>query len=192
MTLEEYRAAFKKGDNKPLETIFNEEGKYCVQNLQRKMNCSEEEAKDAFIEAVMIFRERILNGKLTELTKLRNYLYAICINKIKEKHADKMRLQNHEGRIKDYFYDFSTNQDHIQASKEYQEDLFKQCLMLLEDLGDKCVALLKAFYVYNELAEEITEDMGFSSIEVTRSSKSRCLKKWRQRIFEAMKEKQMY
>lgn len=186
MTLEEYQKAFKKGDSQPLATIFKEHGKYCMENLQHKTQCSEDDAKDAFIEAIMIFRDRTITGKLTELSSLRNYLYAICINKQKENWASDLRKLNHEDRIKKYFYEMTDDPQYEMASEDYKQELFTKCLHLLQDLGDKCVELLRAFYVRNESAEEIMEEMGFVSIAVTRSSKSRCLKKWRERVHEAM------
>jgi len=186
MTLEEYKQAFQAGDNTPMAFIFKEYGAYCVENLQRKMNCDVDDAKDAFIEAVMNFRQRILADKITELTNLRNYLYTTCINMQMAKRREHLRLVNHQERIKTYFYQIFEGGIDTEVSEEEQEDLFQLCLQTLQNVGEKCASLLKAFYVDENSLDQIVEKLDFTSKDVAKTTKSRCMKKWRDEIAKSV------
>jgi DNA-directed RNA polymerase specialized sigma24 family protein len=146
MTLEEYQQAFRAGDNEPMRHIFEKYGAYCVENLQRKTSCGADDAKDAFIEAVINFRQRILDGKMTELSNLRSYLYTTCINMQLAKRRTGLRLVNNQERIKTEFYRIFDNDVLIEdVSEEEQAQLFQLCMNTLKDLGEKCGKLLRAF-----------------------------------------------
>jgi RNA polymerase sigma factor (sigma-70 family) len=187
MTLEEYQKAFKAGDNEPMRHIFEEYGAYCVENLQRKTSCGADDAKDAFIEAVMNFRQRILDGKLTELSNLRSYLYTTCINMQLARRRAGLQLVNHQERIKTEFYQIFNEEGSVEVAEEEQEQLFKLCMNTLHDLGEKCGKLLRAFYVSEQSLDEIVTTLDYNTKDVVKTTKSRCLKKWRERIAEQMK-----
>ena len=188
MNLEDYKKAFQQGDNEPLGFIFQEYGSYCVRNLQKKLSCSVDDAKDIFIEAVMNFRQRVLNGKIQELTNLRGYLFTTCVNMQMASNRKTQRHMNHQDRIKHYFYDVFDGDPAIELEEGSKESLLKLCIQTMNILGEKCKSLLKAFYIEELTLDEIVEQLDFSTKDVAKTSKSRCMQKWRKEIAQEMKK----
>ena len=58
------KAELTAGDTRGLATIFQTHISYCIGKLQYQHQCSREDAEDIYIEAILNFREKVVNGKI--------------------------------------------------------------------------------------------------------------------------------
>ncbi len=173
MNLQEIHTSLKNGDNKALEHIYLEHGDYCIKMLTSKKGCIKEEAEDLFIESVMIFREKVMGGAIQQLTNTRYYLYKTCENvylaRLKSERGKKRKVSD----VEHFFY----ANDHIDIDDEYNLKLRDAASKAWEELTEKCKDILYYFYVDSLRMAEIMELMKISSVDVTKTTKSRCYKK---------------
>ncbi len=173
LKLRDIRDSLASGDNKALHYLYTEFGAYCINILTTKKGCAYEDAEDLFIESVMIFREKVLDGTIQELTNVRYYLYKTCENKylarLKSERSQKTKVSD----VEQFFYTSSF----VNAEDEWDEGLSKSAKRAWEELGEKCKDILYYFYVDSLRMAEISELMGFSTTDVTKTTKARCYKK---------------
>lgn len=135
----------------------------------RKLNAKESVVADIYQETIISLYENVQNGKLNKLTStLKSYVFAIGKFKI-YRHLDKTKKLCDEGQI-------------IHVSEEMQvfesEGLEEQRKVLREswkELGNKCQQILELFYYKGLTLEEIQEVLQYTSKEVAKSQKYRCM-----------------
>jgi len=162
----------QQGNNDYLETIFEEYGPYCISNIMRKFSCSREDAEDLMVDSIINFRDKLLAGKVTYLSSVRNYLYTTCVNMKKDRdyYTRKQKEQEHEVILYLYSEDEKT--------KSYQEELLQISLQAFRQLSDSCQKILKHFYIDKFSMEQIAAELRFSNANSAKVTKARCYKKW--------------
>lgn len=184
LSLEQLREEFIMGNNQSFRKIFEDHGMYCIDNMKKRTGCSDDDARDVFMDSIIVFREKVISGDISYLTNIRNYLYTVCVNTIMESKRQKLRKIGKNDDVKDFLYDDLTNDPFMEDLQDIIEDhtLIQICFDTLEKLDPKCKCILTMFYV-NELSiAEITEKLNFANKNVAKSSKSRCFKKWKEQI----------
>jgi|GEM_PF-979994 len=184
----------KEGDNRPLKIIFERYSAYCIKPLLRKTDCSEDEAKDIFIEAVMNFREKILVGKVTKDTPVKSYMYQTCWNmwlKRSKKGRKFESVSDSERFFERYMYDEDIQEYDPIVSREILEEkelkhknMLKASTQGLQELDEKCRKILTYFILDGLSMKEIAKRMGFANANVAKTSKSRCYKKWVKKVHQ--------
>lgn len=185
-SLEELKAQFLAHDYQSLRFIFEAYGMYCIENTQKRTGCDAQEAHDSFMDALVIFKDKIIAGELEYLASIRNFLYTICVNTQMERKRQSIRQMGKSADVRDYLYDDLTDDPFADDVGELIEDheLLQTCFETLEHLGEKCRQILKLFYVEELSIAEITERLQLSNKNVAKSSKSRCFKKWKEEILK--------
>ncbi|MEL6845614.1 MAG: sigma-70 family RNA polymerase sigma factor, partial [Bacteroidota bacterium] len=178
-------ARIRNGDSQALAEVMRDSATYCAKVLVKNTGCQYEEAQDYFIEAVLILRDKVLKGELTELSSLKAYLYRTCWNMWQEQNRRKARLQKHSQDIREQFYEESLLDDdplvkaevEKQSRAHYEQKLAatREALSLLDE---KCRQILQLFYLQRMRMKANAEQMQFASADVAKTSKSRCYKKW--------------
>jgi DNA-directed RNA polymerase specialized sigma24 family protein len=182
-------------DDRGLRTVFEQGADYCIRTLLKKTNCDPADAEDIFMDALLIFRENICSGRLTELTNLRTYLFGICWNRWRDLHRAEGRRQ----RARDEMYhqlERLLDQEGESWTPDEQERLQQQAerqlgiaLKMLEQLGDKCRQLW-TFIEHGEGKEaEGARLLGLANANVVKVTKHRCYQKWRAQIDQALAAK---
>lgn len=174
----------QSGDNRYLEEIFRMHSSYCIKNLQIKYRCQPEEAEDIFIDAVINFRQKAVQGDISYLTSIRNYLFATCCNMWKASRYQKNSFMRKVPEIKRYFYQEYQEDITAREQDEYIDDLLRITNEAMESLGDKCQRILRYYYFDRYSMAEIAEKMEFSGPDVAKTLKSRCFKRLINRIKE--------
>ncbi len=170
--LTQIKTSFLKGDNQALEEIYVKHGSFCVKKL-RQRGCLHEDAEGFFIESVMVFREKVLNGQITQLTNLRFYLYSTCENKFLAAIKSTKSQQNKSNEIEALFYEsVYLNQEEY----AYDTELMEIAGKAFNSLSEKCKDIIYYFYVEKLKMEDIAELLGLSNAKVAKSTKSRCYK----------------
>ena len=147
-------------------------GPYCISNIMRKFGCPREDAEDILIDSIINFRDKILAGKVTYLSSIRNYIYTTCVNMKKERDYYAKRQKEKEGEVILYLY--SDNEE----TKSYQEELLQISMQAFRQLSDSCQQILRYFYIYKLSMEQIADELEYSSANTAKVTKARCYKKW--------------
>lgn len=174
----------QRNDSRGLGDVFEQGNRYCVRTLIKKTNCSQADAEDIFMDAIIIFRENMLNGKLKHLSNLKTYLFGICWNLWRDLNYARGRWQREQNEVQRQMYlaiepetkGFSTLEaDELKVETEKQLHLVQKAL---QKLKENCQQLLKLVYLEKQKYEEVAKIMGFASANVVKVSKYRCHKKW--------------
>lgn len=169
MTLTEITHSFLNGDNKAFEYIYVKHGSYCIDRLVMKRGCLKDDAKDLFVDAVLIFRRKILNGEISYLTSLEYYLYRTCENNYLANIKKEVSKTNNQYNVEQFLY--SKSEEVSVAQKESGKISWGK-------LSEKCKNMIYLFYVKSMSMEEIANRLGLSNADTAKSTKSRCMKKY--------------
>ena len=183
-SLAELQEAFTAGDYSHLHFIFEEYGMYCIENVQKRTGCSEDDAHDVFMDSIIVFRDKIISGEITFLNSIRNYLYTICVNAQMERRRSAIRRYEKTEDINQFLYDDLVGDPFEEEVKILIENhtLMQICFKTLDKLGANCKKVLKLFYVHELSISEIAKRMSLANNNVAKSTKARCFKKWKEMI----------
>ena len=152
-----------KGDEKALEVIYK---KYyrMMTKLVITNSGTEEEARDVYQEALIVFWQKATSGNLILTSKISTYIYSICQNLWRKELDRKKRLSNEEK-------DSAVVQD-LDAPE--REKIIRQCI---EQLGDTCKQVLMYYYFEEMSMQDIAEKLGFANTDTAKTKKYKCKKK---------------
>ncbi len=125
---------------------------------------TEQEAKDIYQEAVVVFWQKAISGNLVMTSKMSTYIYSICFNLWRKELERKKRL-THEAK------DSSEFQDH---DRQERIKIIGQCV---NDLDDTCRKVLTYFYFDGMSMTEIAERLGFANTNTAKTKKYKCKQK---------------
>ncbi len=160
---------FKENNETELRKMYNEH-RTVFFGFARKYKMSDAEIADIYQEAFLALRKHALSGKLLEVNcSLRTYLFGIgkflIFNELKKKNK-LVPLKTNESEIE-------TVEIKEDAPLTFEQKLLQQNF---KKLGKKWQQVLTMFYYRGLTNEEISKTLGYSSKDVAKSQKSRCLK----------------
>jgi RNA polymerase sigma factor (sigma-70 family) len=170
LDIQELVDQLKSNNNAILKTLFEEHAEHCIKQLLSKTNITRDEANDIFIESIVNFREKMISGKITHLTNLKGYLYTTCYNMALVRYEQQKRLKRNLKDVERFFYEYT------QDAEEHQHTLLVSLKEGWDKIGEKCKEILTCYYADNLTMAEIAVKFSFSSEDVAKTSKSRCLK----------------
>lgn len=146
-----------------------------VERLVRANSGTKADAKDVFQDALVIFHRRVRSVGFTLTSSISTFLYAICRNLWREELRKRNKLL--------------TGWDAPEVAEEpadlaallVREGEFKQAEQALRSLGDKCLELLKRFYLGKEPLMAIAQALGFAGEGAAKTRKYKCLEEARKR-----------
>ncbi len=153
----------KNGDEKALELIYK---KYyrMMTKLVITNSGTEEEARDVYQDALVVFWQKARSGNLVMTAKISTYIYSICQNLWRKELDRKKRLSNEE---KDSAQ--SMDMDAPERNK-----IIAQCL---NQLGETCRKVLMYYYFDEMSMQEIAEKLGFANTNTAKTKKYKCKQK---------------
>ena len=175
----------RRADPEALQYVYNHSKAYCLGRLCRTMRCHPRDAEDIFMDAVLIFRENVVQGKVTEIAHLRAYLYRICLNRYHEQQQRKEKVRQTEGEVRFRLYEVCAD-----SANELDDLLQKKALVMeaFRYLGENCRQLLHYYYFDHLSLAEIARKMNMANANVAKVTKARCYKKWVEAV-AALKQK---
>lgn len=172
--LRSLRSDFILKKNDYLQQLYQLYKADCIGFLKAKNYCDEPIAEGHFTEALIIFRNNVIQGKLTELSNMKSYLIGICINLVRaDKYQEEKKIKKVDS-VRLLLY----NNDHNVIEEDDKEEMMQRCLFALSQVSERCQTILKAFYVHKLSMNEIAEELGLSSKDVAKTLKMRCYKSW--------------
>lgn len=167
----------RSGENdKVLDRLY--EGFGPVSTFIKKNGGVEDEAKDIFQEALIIFYQKAVSDEFVLTSKISTYIYSVCRFLWKDKLKTKNRFISDEGFEIPEDINQETLQDEILENK-YLDKVLKQ-------LGDKCQSILDAYYVLKMSMKEIASKFDYSSVSSAKNQKYKCLERAKKMAKEQM------
>ncbi|MEO1051271.1 MAG: sigma-70 family RNA polymerase sigma factor [Bacteroidota bacterium] len=151
------------GDEKALEFLYK---KYyrMMTKLVISNSGTEQEAKDIYQDALIVFWQKATSGNLVMTSKISTYIYSICLNLWRKELDRKKRLSNEEKDSTEY-------QDN---DKKEREKIISQCI---NQLGETCKRVLMYYYFDGLSMQDIAEKLGFANTNTAKTKKYKCKKK---------------
>ncbi|BAO75259.1 RNA polymerase sigma factor [Winogradskyella sp. PG-2] len=169
----------KTGDTSVLKSVYlNNKDAFIA--FAKTYGLNKNDALDIYQDSILALRENVATGRLVELkSSLKTYLFSIGKYMIFDFLRAKKRMVPVE-----------TKDLKLAELPEGFEILFKEEINskelklnhAFEQLGEKCKAVLTLFYYKGYSIEEITKLLKYSSKDVVKSQKSRCLKTLKEKI----------
>lgn len=162
------------------EELFFKKYTYYIRQGILEFRLLEDEASDAYTDAILSAIQAIINGKFQEKAALRTFLHKIfhhkCVDIIRKKSTNKMSV--HRTADIDLMTDVLPDAVKNVVQKLIERSDHEELRAQLELLGDKCKMLLSLFAEdYSD--KEIAEIAGYKTGEVAKTSRIRCLEKLR-------------
>ena len=164
----------QRGDEKALEFLYK---KYyrMMTKLVITNSGTEEEARDIYQEALIVFWQKATSGNLVMTSKISTYIYSICQN-LWRKELDRKKRLSHEEKDSPVSIDMET---------EERQRIIANCI---EQLGDTCKKVLM-YYYFDELSmQDIADKLGFANTDTAKTKKYKCKKKLDELVKELYSE----
>lgn len=153
-------SALKSGDNDGIADLYNEYKSGFFLFL-RKYGLQDDELKDIYQDSFIVLIENARKGYLDNLSAdLKTYLFSIGKFKVfkqLKKSADLPEIE---------WYEVEEGQD---------AESLEKLNMVLPKLSKRCYEILRLFYYEEKKLDEIKKILDYSSKEVLKSQKSRCV-----------------
>lgn len=135
-------------------------------------NGSEEEAKDIYQDALIVFWQKATSGNFTLTSKISTYLYSICLNLWRKELERKSKLSNEEKDEAEWMED----------DKQERIKIINECI---NALGETCRKVLSYYYFDGMTMSDIAEKMNFANPDTAKTKKYKC----KQRLDKLIKTK---
>ncbi|MEM7107021.1 MAG: sigma-70 family RNA polymerase sigma factor [Bacteroidota bacterium] len=152
-----------KGDEKTLEYLYKKYYRMMTKMVISNSG-SEQEAKDIYQEALVVFWQKSVSGKLVLTSKISTYIYSICQN-LWRKELDRKRRLSHEEKDSTEYADH----DKVERAK-----IINECI---NQLGETCRRILMYYYFDGLSMQDIADHLGFANTNTAKTKKYKCKKK---------------
>lgn len=150
----------KKGDESALDYLYKKNYKMML-NLIVKNNGSEDEAKDIFQDALIVFWQKTISGDLVMTSKISTYLYSVCQNLWRKELERKSK----------HSYEVIDKGENVDYEKDERLKIIHNCL---NKIGESCKNIL-SYYYFDELSmHDIAIKMGFANADTAKTKKYKC------------------
>lgn len=133
-----------------------------------------DDAQDIFQEALLIVVNKIKNDQHFNLScTINTFLFGVCKNLGNE-------FFRHKGKESKLFIDKDVEQgfeSEIINDFKSNEEKYKELDDLLFSIGEKCMRILKLFYVSKLNMKEVAEELNFKSETSAKTQKYKCIEK---------------
>ncbi len=159
----EILAKLQDGDESALEYLYQKYYRMMVKMVTSNSG-TEYEAKDIYQEALIVFWQKAVSGKLVLTSKISTYLYSICQNLWRKELDRKGRLSSEEK-------DGVEMMDH---DRQERVRIIRECIELL---GETCQKVLSYYYFDGMSMTDIAEKLNFSNTDTAKTKKYKCKKR---------------
>ncbi len=151
------------GDEKTLEYLYKKYYRMMTKMVISNSG-SEQEAKDIYQDALVVFWQKAVSGNLVLTSKISTYIYSICQNLWRKELDRKKRLTNEEKDSIEY----------VEHDKQERAKIINKCI---HQLGDTCRKILMYYYFDGLSMQDIADQLGFANTNTAKTKKYKCKKK---------------
>ena len=159
---------FRKGRS---EKAFSRLYKYYpkVEKLIRSKGGTKDDAQDIFQEGLIILYKKVLKPDFELTASLSTYLYSICRLLWSNELRKRKQSEPFDEAISE-----TIDEEKLFGEIQHEQDL-RLAESVLQQIGARCLELLKLFYYEALKMREIARLMKFSSEKVAKNQKYKCL-----------------
>ncbi len=187
-TEQQLLAALAAGERKATEQIYRQHY-HIVNGWLIKNGGSSADASDLFQEAMMVMFGKAQEPEFRLTCSIGTYLFAVS------KHLWYKKLQKQSRGPQILHENIGTEEDDIGVA--YDDDVkvhhereahYEQLSTALDQIGEPCRSLLKAYYHDDKSMQEIAADFGYTNPDNAKTQKYKCLARLR-KLFYTMQAK---
>lgn len=165
------------GGHKKLQELYQQYRTPFLRWAMRRYRCTEHLADDVFQEAMIALYENIRKGKLTKLSSsVKTYIFAVGKNLL----LGRLKSKHHQTLTTDEFPLHEQDTAIGPLEKLKLNDRAEALAEALDQLGEPCSTLLRLFYYHRYSMEAIARELNYSSDNVAKVQKVRCLNRLRE------------
>jgi RNA polymerase sigma factor (sigma-70 family) len=156
-------------DRKAIETIYRQNYSM-IHALIINNSGYPDDARDIFQEAMIVLYEKVRSGSFELNCQLKTYLYSVCRRLWLKRLSQLQRSVGEVENLQDTVPVEEEMERHEQRNQDFQ--LMEQSL---NNLGEPCRSLLKAYYLETKSMVEIAADFGYTNADNAKNQKYKCL-----------------
>ena len=159
----EVLARITKGDESALDFLYK---KYyrMMTKLVITNSGTEDEARDIYQDALIVFWEKARKGNLVLTSKISTFIYSICLNLWRKELERKSRLSSEE----------KDDVEFIDIEKKERIQIIRACI---NELGETCKRILMYYYFDVLSMSDIAEKLGYANTDTAKTKKYKCKKR---------------
>lgn len=166
----------KSGDKKALDTIYLSYRNEFI-SFANKFSLHKDDALDIYQDSIIVFYENVRSGKLKDLTStVKTYLFSIGKYKIYNTLNERKKIVDQTD------FEASSNFEDDSLFTDIPEEQTQKLQESFEKLGKKCREVLRLFYYEGQSIGEIQNILHYTSKDVVKSQKSRCIKQLKELV----------
>ena len=150
----------QKGDESALDYLYSKHFRMMAKMVMKNSG-TEEEARDIFQDALIVFWKKVIAKELVLTSKISTYLYSICQNLWRKELEKKKRYSSEEKDIAE-----TPNVD-----RKEQVEIVNR---VISNLGDTCKKVLMYYYFDGLSMQDIADKMGFANSDTAKTKKYKC------------------
>lgn len=148
-----------------------------IRKMIREKGGNKEDAEDIFQETLIIFSRKCEDPSFVLTASVSTYLYSVA----KFLWSDERKRRARVGGLSETGPDIRQGDEweHGTELRDVieQEQKFKKAETVLSKIGEKCLQLLKLFYLENRSMKEIASKMEMNSEKIAKNQKYKCLER---------------
>jgi len=183
----------RQGDDTPLGRLYADNYKDLIAGLRNKIKSqrSLEDVEDAIQDAFFVVRKKIKEPGFRN-DNICGFIVNIAYNKLLDVGKKMGRMQGFEiDKIERYISrvqgihdeDFSPQFSNLNDQQRRKVDVI---LKVWENFADACKRLLEALWIEEKKLKNVWQELGHSSYNVAKTTKSRCVKNLRKKVNELL------
>jgi RNA polymerase sigma factor (sigma-70 family) len=158
----EILAKIRQGDEGALDYLYKKNYKMMTKMVINNSG-SEDEAKDIYQDALIVFWQKAVSGNLVLSSKISTFIYSICQNLWRKELERKSKLSNEE-------------KDNPEINDVDRRERIEIINTSISKLGETCRKILTYYYFDNLSMSDIAEKMGFANADTAKTKKYKCKK----------------
>ncbi|MCH2200101.1 MAG: sigma-70 family RNA polymerase sigma factor [Flavobacteriales bacterium] len=156
-----------------------------IERLITSKGGSKQDAQDVLQEALIVLCRKVRTEEFELTAALDTYLYSVC-RFLWKNQSKKLGIETVSGG--EAAFDVEHEKD-LEAALE-RESKFQRLEEVLGDLGERCLQLLQLFYFHGQSMKSIASKMSFSSENVAKTQKYKCIERAKKMVRAAQVEPQ--
>jgi RNA polymerase sigma factor (sigma-70 family) len=161
----EILARIRQGDEGALDYLYKKNYKMMTKMVINNSG-SEDEAKDIYQDALIVFWQKAVSGNLVLSSKISTFIYSICQNLWRKELERKSKLSSEE-------------KDSPEINDVDRRERIEIINTSISNLGETCRKILTYYYFDNLSMNDIAEKMGFANADTAKTKKYKCKKELR-------------
>jgi RNA polymerase sigma factor (sigma-70 family) len=174
--INDWTAKLNSGETGWLDDFYKENRSAFLQWGENKFSLNKDELLDIYQNAMIVLYENLKHNRINGLqSSVGTYLYGIAKNLVYKHYRKNELINRHEVRLSEH-YKF------IAADTNDLEVHYNRLNMVLENMKEPCKTILGLFYIQGLKLSLVAEKLHYSSTDVLKTQKSRCLKKLKELV----------